>query len=154
MIKIIEYVQGSFCSFRKQETTGHLILELKFFGLKCTLKVWCGYLYILLRTIVNEHKQLSSKVSKNLNCMYLFIVRVSPAIPLCKTQSHKNIWPFHTSRIISKFFHAHVFETFHMKVKSQIPSSFKSQVINDDRMSYIICSRTIRGLVYDFFRSI
>ena len=54
MIKIIEYVQESFCSFCNQETTGHLILELKFFGLKCTLKVWCGYLYILLRTIVNE----------------------------------------------------------------------------------------------------
>ena len=39
MIKIIEYVQESFCSFCNQETTGHLILELKFFGLKCTLQV-------------------------------------------------------------------------------------------------------------------
>ena len=34
MIKIIEYVLESFCSFRKQETTGHLILELKFFWLE------------------------------------------------------------------------------------------------------------------------
>ena len=32
MIKIIEYVQESFCSFCNQERTGHLILELKFFG--------------------------------------------------------------------------------------------------------------------------
>ena len=111
--------------------------------------------------LLMNHKQLSSKVSKNLNCMYLFIVRVSPAIPLYKTQSHKNIWPFHTSRIISKFFHAHAFEIFHMKVKSEIPqlnfqfpSLDQSQVTNDDRMSYIICSRTIRGLLYDFYWSI
>ena len=61
MIKIIEYVLESFCSFRKQETTGHLILELKFFGLKCTLKVWCGYFYILLRTIVNESQTTELK---------------------------------------------------------------------------------------------
>ena len=54
MIKIIEYVKEMFCSFCKQETAGHLILELKFFGLKCTLQVWCGYLYILLKATANE----------------------------------------------------------------------------------------------------
>ena len=35
-----------------------------------------------------------------MNCIFS-LVRGSP-IPLCKTQSHKNIWPFHTSRVISK----------------------------------------------------
>ena len=51
MIKIIEYVQGSFCSFRKQETTGHLILELKFFGLKCTLK---SMMWLLVHLTEND----------------------------------------------------------------------------------------------------
>ena len=51
------------------------------------------------RLLVN-HKELSSKVSKNLNRIFS-LVRSSP-IPLFKTHSHQNIWPFHTSRITSK----------------------------------------------------
>ena len=59
--KLLNIYREVFVLFRKQETTGHLILELKFFGLKCTLKVWCGYLYILLRTIVNESQTTKLK---------------------------------------------------------------------------------------------
>ena len=77
IIKIIECVQESFCSFCKQETTGQ-ILELKFSGLKCTLQVWCGYLYILLRMIVNESQITELKGFQGFE-LYLFNVRVYPA---------------------------------------------------------------------------
>ena len=71
-----------------------------------------------MRKIVNESQRTEFKALYEFE-LYLFIVTDSP-IPICKTQSHKNIWPFHIFRVISKFFHVHAFETFHMKVRDQI----------------------------------
>ena len=112
MIKIIEYVQESFCSFRKQETTGHLILSefpqpYPFYKLS----------HIKIFGLFTHHKNI-------------------------KVFSRSRIWDIsHESKKPNS-------------LNFQFPSLDQSQVTNDDRMSYIICSRTIRGLVYDFYWSI
>ena len=51
MIKIIEYVQGSFCSFHKQEKTGHLILEMEFFWLEMHIK---SMMWLLIHLSEND----------------------------------------------------------------------------------------------------
>ena len=118
IIKIIEYVQESFCSFCKQETTGQ-ILELKFLGLKCTLKVWYGYLYILLRKIVNESLITEGFLEFQL---YLFTCQSFPSLyPFIKLSHIKIFGLFRHHEYYQKLFQAHAFETFHMKVKAKFP---------------------------------
>ena len=67
-----------------------------------------------------------------------------PPIPLCKSQSRKNSWPFQTSRIISKTLSRA------REIQSYLSIHDQYYAANGDVMCPLRSSRTSSGLFCDF----